>query len=276
MTWWPYVAGTGLDYSGVIEFPSGLRLGTDDGTFRALIIPPLLQSAPLRLVQAALPGHGSYVSDPKLDGWQFDVAGRFIVDTSAQIQAAIDYLRSKVNRQLGWQTVTIQGDGWADPRQMTLRVAGQVSVDPRERGDMVTPSRDFTIPLVAIDPRQYETTETVTTITTATAVTNNGEEDAPFKVRFNSPVTDPRIDLAGTSGSQRIRYAGEIASGYVEVNTYDPTTGTLTAVDSSGNNVLANITATTAKTLPPGASSWTKTVTSGAGAVEIRHRGAWA
>lgn len=147
-----YAAGgtTPIGPPGMVEFPS-VRL--NDGTFRPLSIPPLMQSPPLRWTPHPAPfDDGGLVTDPLFDIWQFDVTGWLLVDDTSEIQDAVDYLMANVNRDAGWMTVSFYGYGWSAAKTMSCRLAGQVIVVELDKGDMNSVERGFTVPLVAVDP----------------------------------------------------------------------------------------------------------------------------
>lgn len=270
--WWPVVAGTAVDFSGVLDFPSGLRLGGDDGTFRLSVAPCITDSMPLRVSSGPAPRGGGMVGDPLPDVWPFDVQGWFLVDDPADIQAAVDLLHQKVNFALGWQTVTLNAPGWPATRTMTLRVGGQITVDPRDRGDMTVPERVYTIPLIAADPRRYGPAVT-TPITTGTSVTNGGVIPSPFVATFVGPLTDPELNGPGTGNILKLT---TVASGQtVTVTTVDPTTGTTTAIDNTGADVFDLIVTDKVDYIDPGTESWTFTKTAGAGSASMTVRSAW-
>jgi hypothetical protein len=228
-------------------------------------------------VTALAADHGGYFGTAFLDVWSFDLTGWFLVDAAADVAAAFDYLRSKVNVYKGAQVVTFNHPGWSASRQMTLRVSGQVSMAEVERGENKLTSRTVTIPVTAADPRLYATTaQAVTVGTGGTSLTNSGTVDAPFTVRFNGPQTDPQIDGPGTAGLNRIKYTGSITSGhYVDVTTLDAASGVMIAVDDTGANVFGSLANGTARTINPGTSTWTKSNASGAGTTVVTFRDAW-
>lgn len=274
---WTYDAGTDVpDVHGLCEFPA-LRI--NDGTFRPLSLPPIFSTAPLRVIANPLPSDdGGTFGPTRLDVWPFDIVCWFFESDDATFRtdlgSIIDYVRANVS--VDDQTVLFNAPGWAEARQMTLRLGGQITIVEPEKGEASVPARDVTIPMLAVDPLLYSTTEHTVTIASATSVTNAGNFSTPFTVRFNGPVTDVRIDGPGTAGTNRLRYPGTIASGdWIEVSTNPAAAGGVTAVDQDGTNVYADLGAFTARSLPAGTSSWTKTVTSGAGAVTVTYRDAW-
>lgn len=265
-----YDAGSATPgYAGLISWPS---LRVNDGTFRPLVIPPITESAPVRVGSTPSPEGGGVVSDPVLDVWSFEVAAWIYTEDIADMQAAVDYLKSKVNAWNGWQTVTFDAPDWAEPRRMTLQVNGQLQVTVPDKGTLIAPERVFSVPVIAADPRLYGQTQQTVTVTTSTAVTNDGNYGAPFTVRFNGPQTDPQINKDGTSGSAKVKYVGTITSGHwVEFNTL-----TGEAVDDTGATAYSGISASTARRLAPGSTAWTKSNASGAGTTQIIFRNTWA
>lgn len=271
-----YSAGSATPgFGGLAEF-SSLRIC--QGTYRPLSIPPLDQTMPLRTKSSPVPRGGAFVDPPLPDAWAFDLTGFLWVPggdpTAGDTQAAIDYLRSKVNAYQGWMTLTLNALSWPATRFMTVQVNGQVSAEDMEVERKKLPRRGFTIPLIAADPRIYSTLQTTTPITTSTAVVNAGTTPAPFTARFHGPQTDP--ELNGPGAGNNLQYTGTIASGhYVDVVTVDPATGTMTATSDAGVNVFAAMTIDTATYVNPGTSHWTRSNTSGAGATEMLTRDAW-
>lgn len=271
---WSYAAGSASSaaiLAGLCEFPS-LRIG--NGSFKSLEVPPVIESAPLRFAVAPLPGDGEYVSPPKLAAWQFTIQGWFYAPGPFDTQTAIDYLMSKVNVGLGWQTVYFDASGWTDQRQMTLMVAGQVAVTEPEKQSKKVPQRVFAIPVIAADPRRYGKTPMTTTITTGgVSLTNGGNYETPLTVVFTGPLTsNPNVSRGGANLGLNTTLAGGET---VTVNTYDPTTGTLTAVDQAGDNAMGLLDASGLRVLPKGAHTFTRTGT-GSGTIQITTRDAYA
>lgn len=270
-----YAAGSAFgasDYLGEIEFPS-CRF-SQDGSFRSLVIPPLWQLAPVRLLSSPLPIDGGFVSAVKPDVWSFDVTGWLFDDDIANIQGGIDYLFLKVNPYNGWQTVNIRGHGWAAAQTMTLRVAGQVSFEPKDKGAVLAPERTVTIPVIAQDPRRYSAGSAVT-VTTGTNLTNNGNTGLPIDVTFNGPRNVPILNGPGAGDTIQVNL--NIASGHwVRVRTVDPTTGLVSAVDDTGADVRASVDVDRCRLIDPGTSAWTVTSTSGSGTVAVTVRDAYA
>ena len=270
-----YDAGTTTPgFGGLAEF-SNLRI--NQGTFRPISIPPLNQTMPLRVKSQEAPRGGGFVDPPLPDVWAFEIEGFFYIPSETDVQACIDYLRSKVNAYQGWMTLTLNALGWTGSpatRFMTVQVNGPVSIEDVEVDRKKISRRGFTIPLIAADPRIYSSVQTTTTITTSTNVTNAGTTPAPFTVRFNGPQTDPQLN--GPGAGNIIAYTGTIASGHhVDVVTVDSSTGTLTATDDLGADKFANITTDSADYVNPGTSAWTATNSSGAGSTQMLTRDAW-
>lgn len=267
-----YAAGSATpDLFGSIEFPDAF-FGVD-GSLRALLIPPLWQSAPVAVPTFELPNGGAFVDDPVFTEWAFDVTGWLYDEDIANIQGGMDYLFSKVNVTNGWQTVNIRGYGWAAAQTMTLRVAGQVSFEPKDKGDVTVPERIVTIPVIAADPRRYSASTDVT-VTTSTSIVNNGGAPLPIDVTFNGPRDTPTLNGPGTGNT--IQVNSNITSGHwVRVQMADPTTGQMTAVDDTGADVFGLIDVNQARDIQPGTSSWTVTSASGSGAVKVKQRDAF-
>lgn len=262
--------------AGLVQLASGFRI--NDGTF-VLTRCDLFDSAPVRSgVRSLSSAHGGFTSASYYDFWPFVIEGYLTVPVLADVWAAKDDLKSHFNLDAGLQTLTVNCSGWAATRQISAIVAGPIQFLEPVMLEKNLPDRDFVIPLAAPDPRLYESSPTNTTVTTSTTIPNGGTTATPFVVRFNGPQTNPRIDLdSSSSGAQRIGVTAVIASGhYIEVNTYDSTTGTLTAVDDTGANALAYVSAATAKTVAAGGSAWTRTHDAGSGSTVVTTRGAWA
>lgn len=264
-----YTAGTAVDYSGVLSFPSGIRFGGDDGSFRLLVCPPITDSVPLRVPSGPAPRGGGLVGDPLLDLWEFDVQGWFLTDDIADVHAGIEYLHARVNAHNGWQTVTLNAPGWAAARTMTVRVAGSIVVDPRDKGDMTVPERNITIPLIAADPRRYGAAVT-TAITTGTSVTNAGNLRSPFQAVFVGPLTDALLDGPGTGNKIGLT---TVASGQtITVTTVDPETGTMALSDNLGTDAVTLqglLVNDDADYIEVGTESWTFTKSAGTGTASI-------
>lgn len=268
-----YSAGSATPgYGGLAEF-SSLRI--NDGTFKPIFLPPLTDTAPLRLPSGQVPRGGGAAGDAVLDMWAFEIGGYLDVSSADDVQAAIDYLRSKVNAAQGAMTLTLNAKGWAATQTMTVRVNGQVSVEDPEVARKKVPRRTFTIPLLATDPRRYGAAVT-TAVTTGTSITNAGTTPAPFDVIFTGPLTSPQINGPGSGNIIKLT---SVASGQIiTVTTVDPTTGTVVLSDNLSTDpavLFALLEQDTADFINPGTSSWTKTAT-GAGSVSIRVKPAYA
>lgn len=266
---------TGLAELTTLAGVSLLRLNV--GTVKSLSIPPLNLTMPLRAKSTPVPRGGSFADPPLPDEWAFDLNGLLDVTDPNDMQAAIDYIRSKVNAYQGFMLLLLNAKGWTGSpatRQMTVQVNGQVGATDVEIERKKVPRRGISIPLLAPDPRIYSTAQTTTAITTATNVTNAGTTPAPFTARFHGPQTDPILN--GPGSGNIIGYTGAIASGhYVDVNTVDPTTGTMTALLDGITDQFAFISADSANYVNPGTSAWTATRSSGAGATEMLTRDAY-
>lgn len=272
--------GTTATYAGRVDFNS-VRL--NDGTYKTQRVPPIIGSAPVGGESTPLPArHGGYSGAVYLLPWEFDLeAWLWVPSGPDDVQGALEYLQAAYNVQAGALTMTLNARGWSEARLMTARVAGPLVPEEPDIELKKVPRRDVIIPMVADDPRRYSFTEHSQTITTATSVTNAGRYNTPLKVRFNGPRTNPQIDIAGTSGTARIRFSGTITTGnYVEINTYAG--GILTATDNSSVDAYSGgtwggtgVTAATLRTLPPGATSLTATSDAGAGTVTVYWRDAY-
>lgn len=261
-------------YAGMCEFPS-LRI--NDGSFRSLVIPPIIESAPAAHSLASLPGDGEFVGPRRLRSWAFNIEGWFKVDAPLDVQGAVGYLNSKLNVYNGWQTVYFDAPSWSDQRQMRLAVLNVALAQP-DKDHLKTTQRAFIVSVVAADPRLYGKTAVGPTAigTGGTSLTNAGNYETPMTVVFTGPFTSaPRIDGPGTAGTNRLGLTGTVSAGTViTVNTYDSTTGGLTAVDQTGANAMSLLSDMTGRVLLPGASTWTRTGT-GTGTIEVTHRPAY-
>lgn len=261
-----YAAGSSTPgYGGLAEF-TNLRIGAT-GTFKPIDIPPLSQAAPLRFQVTPVPRGGGHMSTPTLDAWQFDIVGSLDGLAPADVQAAKDYLMSKVNVAKGAMNLTLNALGWAATRTMTVRLAGQVSVTEPDVDHKKSRVRTFTIPLLAEDPIQYSSTSADTVITTATAVTNAGTADVPYLVRFDGANTDHiQIDrVGGTDATVLLQYA--LASGkYAIINTRDGSYITNSGVDLAPYIAVGS----GARFLSPSGNSFTKSSGSG-GTATVTH-----
>ena len=264
--------------AGLLQLASGFRI--NDGTF-VLTRCDLFDSPPVRPSVTPLSNdHGGYPGTPFYSPWEFTIEGYLTVPVLADVWSAKDDLEGAFNLDAGLLVLTLNASGWSATRQVTARVNGPIQfLEPAMLAKQV-PDRDFTIPMIAPDPRRYSTTEHSQAITSNTSVSNAGKTSTPFKVRFNGPQTNPKLDLHGTSGSRRIKFTGTITSGhYVEVNTYD--NGVMTAVDDAGANAYGTgtygtgVTKATASVLAPGSSAWDATNDSGAGGTTLYWRDAW-
>lgn len=266
---------------------SGIRIsGGSDGTFELHSARGLLDgSAGVRDYMTDLPNDHGGVAGLALNGPRiFTIEGMLTVPTLSDVDGALDLLEGRLDIERGLQTFKVNRTGWSAARQVTAQVIGDGVriVEPEGLAKQV-PDRMFTATCVAPDPRLYSVTEHTQTITTATAVSNAGNKACPIKVRFNGPQTNPKIDLAGTSGSCRIRFLGTVPSShYVEVAAFAASSTGVYAVDDTGVNAMGTdssyggpITAFTARSVPKGSSSWTATNDSGAGTTVLMWRDAW-
>lgn len=265
---WSYAAGTTTaGYGGMAELPS---VRFNDGTFKSLFVPPLVQTAPLRVPSGPVPRGGGTVGDALLDVWAFDLQGWFDAIVGDDVQAVTDYLRLHVNAAQGDMTLTLKGRGWSSTQTMTVRLNGQVTVDEPEVERKKGETRIVTIPLIAADPRRYGTAIT-TAITTATNVTNAGTTPAPFEAVFVGPLTDAELNGPGTGN---IITLSTVASGQtITVTTVDPATGTTTLADNISTDpmdLFGLMVTDTADYIQPGTEAWTFTKSAGAGTCSIR------
>lgn len=267
---------------------TGIRVsGVGGGTFELLSAIGLFWGSPgVSDSMFALPNdHGAAVGVPFYPEREIILNGKISVPVLDDLWGAIDLLYATFNlTDTSLKTLVADTTGWSATRQCAVRVAGEIVIpEPPDLNGHLATKRLFSVPLAAPDPRLYSTTEHSQTITTATAVTNAGKMPCPIKVRFNGPQTNPKIDLAGTSGSCRIRFLGTVPSShYVEVAAFAASSTGVYAVDDTGVNAMGTdssyggpITAFTARTVPKGSSSWTATNDSGAGTTVLMWRDAW-
>lgn len=273
-----YDAGsTTPNLAGLVEIGS-IRI--NDGTFELLSAGGLLLGTP-EFRSDAVPlaaDHGAFPTTPFYGPLDIELTGQIRVPLVEDLWGAIDLLKQTFNlADKSLKTLTVNTSGWSAARQIGVSMRPVTITPPSSFDDHYAPKREFTVDLVAPDPRLYETTATATTVTTSTTVPNAGTMPTPFVVRFNGPQNNPRIDGPGGGTTNRLAIGLNIASGHwVEVNTYDPETGTMTAVDDLGANMMAKVTSATAREVEPGGSAWTKTNDSGSGSTVMTTRGAWA
>lgn len=277
-----YDAGTSTpNLAGLVEF-NGIRI--NDGTFVCTHLGGIIDSSGLRSNITQLPSdHGGTAGTPFYDPRDILIEGYLTVPLLADVDGATDLLEQSFNLWAGLQTLTVNRAGWAAARQLTARVAGPIQIVEPDMLAKLVPDRDFTIPLVAPDPRLYAVTEQAVTVTAGTSLTNGGSIDTPFRVRFNGPLTNPQIDGPGAAGTNRIRFSGTVTSGHwVEVQTNPASSTGVSAYDDAGASAYgtgtygSGVSAFTATTITPGSSSWTATADSGTGSTVVYFRDAWA
>lgn len=272
-----YDAGTSTpNLAGLVEVGS-IRI--NDGTFHLLAAAGLLLgSASVR--DGVTPSgsmDGGYPGVPRYNPRSILLEGQIRVPTVPDLWGAIDLLNQAFNLETtAPRTLTVNTAGWAGTRQIDV-------VPSDDSVQVISPSdfdahhvgiREFSVHLVAPDPRLYDTTLQTVTVTTGTTLTNAGTASASYIARFEGPQTGP-ITLTDPDGNHI--QVGTITSGHwIEVNTRDPATGTLTAVDDTGANVIEQVTSSTSTAVKPGATSWSRTNAGGAGATKVKFRSAWA
>ena len=273
-----YDAGTSTpNLAGLVEIGT-IRI--NDGTFELVAAEGLLLGSPeIRSDALPLPAaHGAWPTTPWYGPRDITLEGNIRTPLVEDLWGAIDLLKQTFNlADQGLKTLTVNTAGWTAARQIGVSMRTFNVISPSNFDDHTVGRRAFSVELVAPDPRLYEVTATSTTVTSSTTVPNAGTMPAPFVVRFNGPQTNPLIDGPGPALSNRVRCLATIASGhYIEVNTFDPTTGTMTAVDDTGANVMSEVSNATARVIEPGGSAWTKSNESGSGSTVMTTRGAWA
>jgi hypothetical protein len=285
-----YLPGTTTpNLAGLIQ--TTLMVGSDpfrinDGTFELLGAPGLLWGTPnVRSAVAELPSDdGGFAGLPFNGPREFILNGNLKVPTIADMWSAIDLLwqaftlTDLATALPTLQLLTVNTSGWAHKRQIAARINGELSITPPADLDgHLALKRGFSVPMIAPDPWLYNADTLQAVTVTTTNLTNNGNRNTPFVVRFNGPRVDPHLDGPGLTGKQ-IKYIGTIASGHwVEVGTNPAGDGTgLYAVDDSGADVFASLSAFTARVIPPGTTSWGTGSTSGSGNIVVSFRDAWA
>jgi hypothetical protein len=282
--------GTTPNLEGLVEVGSirinGTSDGTYDGTFELHGFAGVFDGqAPIRDYMSDLPNDHGGVPGLALNGPRVGLLeGQLSVPVLADIDGARDLLNQTFDLDAGLQVYTLDRPGWSAKRQITAQVIGDgVKVEQPPGLSKLIPDRLFSVAVVAPDPRIYSVTEHTQTITTNTSITNAGIRSTPVKVRFNGPQTNPKIDLHGTSGSARIRFAGTITSGhYVEVNANAASEDGVYAIDDTGVNAMGTdsayggpISAFTLRKIPAGSSAYDATNDSGAGTTVVYWRDAW-
>lgn len=269
-----YQAGSATpDYSGLFEIP-GLRICNvpdadgNEPTFRPLNIPPVNGTCPIRYNVQPIPRGGAKMSEPLFDSWQFDVVGDFWLDKVDDVQAAIDYLCDAVTVAAGAIGAQVNAPGWAEARTMTVRKGGPVVVTVPDKGDMAAPAREFTLTFVAEDPLKYASTPTVVPIT-ASVVTNEGNAQVPYLVRFDGPNTGHvQIDGPVDDGTVLLDYA--LGSGeFIQINTRDGSYVTNTGVDMNPYIAIGS----DVRLLVPGGNGFTFSSGSGGSATVTAYSG---
>jgi hypothetical protein len=283
-----YRAGATLaspNLAGGVEIGSirinGVSDGTYDGTFELHRLGGVLDGGPdLRDAVNPLPGgDGGSSGYPFYNPRDIILEGQLTVPTLADIWSALDLLKSNFNI-VGIPGVvpplvqlTVNTTGWANKRFLMVRPSGILSWVEPDGLAKLEPDRLFSQPLVAPDPLMYNADTLQSVAVTTTNLTNNGNANAPFVVRFTGPSTNPTLSGPGLTGRE-IVYTGTIASGhYVEVGTNPTGDGSgLYAVDNTGADVWDNLTTFTCQVIPPGTSAWGY---SGGGTCTVSFRDAW-
>lgn len=241
--------------------------------------------APTRDYMSDLPNdHGGVaglaLSSPRL----ILMEGMLSVPTLADVDGATDLLNLQFDLDKGLQVMTVNRVGWSAARQVTVQTVGDgVRIEEPAGLAKNVPDRLFSVALVAPDPRIYSVTEHSQVIGTNTSILNAGNRATPVRVRFAGPQTNPKIDLHGTSGSARIRFAGTVPSGhYVEVNSNASGILGVYAVDDAGVSAMGTastyggpISAFSLRSIPQGTSAYDASNDSGAGATTLYWRDAW-
>jgi hypothetical protein len=262
-----YSAGTATPgYGGLVDFPS-LRI--NQGTYKPLAIPPLTQTPPPRFVTTPVPRGGGNVSTVSLDAWAFNIDGYFDVVDPADVQAAIDYLKSKINTFKGAIGITLNAGGWTDTRTMTVYVGGQVTFEEPQINLKKAPRRNFSIPLIAADPLQYGSTQVVTSVTTSTSVPNAGDASIPYIVHFDGPVTTYIEVNDGLGNKVRLDYAIPLGK-MAEISTRDGSIVTDTGVD-----LYQYLTISSSMRYLPAGGKTMNTANGGAGTASVKAYPGW-
>jgi hypothetical protein len=283
-----YTRDNGTTSPTIAGYASLNGLPINDGTFKSADLGMIAGSPPILDTSVDLPNDdGGFDGFPLYGRWPFNLDGEFIVDVVDDVQAAIYDLRTTLNLYAGLQTMTFKSRGFTGTRQMNVRLNGQALINDPGKGQRKVPARLFTIPLLAVDPRQYDavTLRSVDIGVGATGtLTNNGNYPTPMTIIFVGPLTSPEIDGPGTAGLNRIRLLNGDGSNYVIASGHTVTVQTnpsgvsgVTAVDNTGANVYGKVANRSAGLITPGTSSWTLTTANGAdtGHVTVQSRDAW-
>lgn len=281
------VAGTtNPTIAGYASFGS---LPINDGTFKSSFLEMIEGSPDIVTDIVELPNDdGGFDGYPLYGPWKFSIEGWIYVPVIDDIQAAINDLRSVFNLYTGLGLLTFKSRGFSGTRQMTVRLADKIVITDPGLGRRKVRRRDFTLPLVAPDPRAYnaDSEHSVDFASGATHdLTNNGNYPTPFTVQFVGPLTNPQLDGPGPAGSNRIRLYNSdgtdyvIASGHsVTVQTNPAAANGVTVLDETGASVYEHVDTRTAALIMPGTSSWTLTTTGGGadtGHATVKDRDAW-
>jgi len=258
----------------------------NDGTAKSANLGMLTGSPPIIDVVNDLPSDdGGLDGIPIYGAWRFTIDGWLYVSAVDLIQSAINDLRSVFNIAAGTQLLTFKARDFNETRQMLVRVNGQIVINDPGPGQRKISRRDFTIPLLATDPRAYDADTLRSqsfTVGSTHALVNNGNYSTPITVQFIGPLTDPYIDGPGTAGTNRIALANQDGSPYVigsgvsvTVTTNPAAPGGVTALNNSGVSVYAKVATRSASVIIPGSNNWTLHASAGSGTAVVTSRDAW-
>lgn len=263
-----YDAGSTTPFlAGLVEF-GGIRI--NDGTFKLTDLGGLLNSAPVRNAPSSLPNdHGGWQGPVYQDPLPFTLAGYIDVDLVDYIDPALDDLQAAfdVEQNPDAQLLVVNRTGWSARRQVTAIIAGALTVEEPVDLEKKVPQRNFTVPMIAVDPRKYNA-DTLQTVDipvdgSSHAVTNGGNRPAPFIVQFFGPFTTS-ITLTSDSTGDVLEYDSSAVDGaYIEVQT-NPVVGR-TAVTNAGVDEYVHVGTFSLTGIPPGTSNFHCTVASGSG-----------
>ena len=267
---------------------NGLQI--NDGTFKSGNLGMITGSPPILDTSVQLPNDdGGSDGFPLYGPWNFTLDGEFIVDSPDDVQAAINDLRSTFNLYAGSGLLTFASRGFSGVRRMTARLNGQIVINDPGKGRRKSRVRQYSIPMLAVDPRAYDDDvadlHTITVpIGTPTALPNGGNYPTPISIEFVGKLTSPSFDGPGTAGFNRIRLANQDGSDYVVAAGHSVTVQTfvsgpagVTALLDGSTNVYGKVANRSAGLIIPGTSNYTLSTDDGTdtGHAVVTYRDAW-
>lgn len=283
--------GTGaspLSALGLVEFPNllvdSVPLRIHDGTFVLTGAGGLWETPDARTTDTSAPyTHGAYPSSAFYLPRAITLEGFILADTLPEVWEAVEILRRiNLHDGLGYQHVESIMPGWRERRFQFARPAGPLLIaEPGVGSQQRQPRREFLLPLVAPNPRQYGATlRGATTQVTANGLTgaqgtvqvlNEGNFPAPFEWVVVGPWNSPR--LIDSSRGREIRYEGLVDTGQTLRVESSGRTATL-----NGANVYRNLSRfDDLEILPGGRTYEVAAVGSSAagGTTRVEHRSVW-